>query len=639
MNPIITEQLNKFKTGDFSGYEGFYNETVNTVYTMLHTVVNDQNVATSLVPQVYDKIYQNATSLEQTERFYQWAAELANEEALGYLKGNGLTEIRHGSAENKNAQMITADGQEETEQFYDYAVEDAALTITEEVVADASFVTRLQEIVNTLSPMERIAFQDYYYFGISVPEIATKTGCKDTDIRYTLSQTRTSILQTIAATPASAAGYGNPNVRKYHLAQAPWMWIAYQNFLGYTLGIDTISIAGWAMGVLGQAVGSGIAIGAEGMIAGGASGAGAVTGSSIAGATAGEVSAGATIGAATAGGAGAVGTSGIAAGFLGTIGGKIAIGIVGAAMATAIGVGVHHVVTENQTTTEVVTTTETSSETTEKVTETTSETTTEVTTEATTEATTEEVLDENVTDYASYDEVLTDLKQQIEQYDPMSMDYSYEDTKFAVRSLNRDAFYAMEDLNGDGTEELLIGSWNTLINAVDVADIYTTKNGKIVKLYSYEDGGRASGYWMSVVTEDGSIYETNDGRGNIQDVTNRWMWSEFTNWKIEDGSIKLVESCISYGVDIDISDEQCWNIRITDESAYKDFFEVASKADLTTMQAEIDAHPEKYTKEDGRASNAPAGNNYRTFKWQPVYDDNSVLNGDYGPQPDADGKF
>ena len=104
MNPIITEQLNKFKTGDFSGYEGFYNETVNTVYTMLHTVVNDQNVATSLVPQVYDKIYQNATSLEQTERFYQWAAELANEEALGYLKENGLTEIHHDSAENKNAQ-------------------------------------------------------------------------------------------------------------------------------------------------------------------------------------------------------------------------------------------------------------------------------------------------------------------------------------------------------------------------------------------------------------------------------------------------------------------------------------------------------------------------------------------------------
>ena len=635
MNPVITEQLNKFKAGDFSGYEGFYNETVNTVYTMLHTIVNDQNVATSLVSQVYDKIYQNAASLEQTEGFYQWAAGFANEEALGYLKEHNLSGAisaapESGKAPTENLKRMASPAQvpssapEATEQFCDYAVGDEELMVTEAVVEDNAFVTKLQDIVGTLTPIERVIFQDYYYFGIGVPEIAAKTGCKDADIRYTLSRTRTSIVQAITASPAYAADYGNANVRRYRLAEAPWMWIAYQNFLGYTLGIDTVSIAGWSLGVLGQAAGSGIAIGGAGAAGAGAQGAAGV----MAGAGAGGAAA-----------AGASGASGITAGILGTIGGKIALGVIGAALVTGIGFGVHHVVTERQATTEA--TTEAASEdTSETTTEATTEAASETTTEATTEATTEEVLDENVTDYASYDEVLTDLKQQIEQYDPMSMDYSYEDTKFAVRSLNKDAFYAMEDLDGDGTEELLIGSWNTLINSVDVADIYTTKNGKIVKLYSYEDGGQGAAYWMSVVTEDGSIFETNDGWGNIQDVTNRWMWSESTNWKIEDGSIKLVESCISYGVDIDTSDEQCWNIRITDESAYKDFFEVASKSDLATMQAEIDAHPEKYIKEDGRTSNAAAGNAHRTFKWQPVYEDNSVLNYEYGgPQPDADGRF
>lgn len=463
MNPIITKQLNKFKTGDFSGYENFYNETVNTVYTMLHTIVDDQNVATSLVPQVYDKIYQNATNLEQTERFYQWAAGLANEEALGYLKENGQTEIRHDSAENKKSQMITADGRGETEQFYDYAVEDEALTITEEVVTDTSFVTKLQEIVNTLSPMERIAFQDYYYFGISVPEIAAKTGCKDSDIRYTLSQTRTSILQTIAETPAYAAGYGNPNVRKYHLAQAPWMWIAYQNFLGYTLGIDTISIAGWTMGVLGQAVGSSIAIGgmgAEGMIAGGASGAGAVTGSSVAGAgaSAGEISAGGTtIGATTAGGAGVAGTSGIAAGFFGTIGGKIAIGIVGTAMATAIGVGVHHLVTENQTTTEIVTTPEMTSETTEQLAE-----PANVTTESSSE-TAETTTEAISTDYSLYDALIEEER-------------------------NSNSFishYCRFDIDHDGIEEIIF-SPDPIEEAGELyyspCKIYSIKNNQVIQI-------------------------------------------------------------------------------------------------------------------------------------------------------------
>ena len=207
MNPIITEQLNKFKNGDFGGYESFYNETVNTVYTMLHTVVHDSNVATSLVPQVYDKIYQNVTSLEQTNGFYQWMAELANEEALGYLKENGWTEIHNDSVENTYEQTVAG-------KFYDYAVEDEALTITEDAVLDISFVTRVQEIVTALSPMERIVFQDYYYFGVSVPEIAAKTGCKDSDIRYTLSQTRTAILQTIALAPVDDSENGNSNILK-----------------------------------------------------------------------------------------------------------------------------------------------------------------------------------------------------------------------------------------------------------------------------------------------------------------------------------------------------------------------------------------------------------------------------------------
>lgn len=374
MNPIITEQLNKFKNGDFGGYESFYNETVSTVYTMLHTVVHDSNVATSLVPQVYDKIYQNVTSLEQTNGFYQWAAELANEEALGYLKENGWTEIHNDSVENTYEQAV--DGK-----FYDYAVEDEALTITEDAVLDTSFVTRVQEIVTTLSPMDRVVFQDYYYFGVSVPEIAVKTGCKDSDIRYTLSQTRTAILQTIALAPVDDSENENSNIRRYRLAEVPWMWIAYQNFLAYTLGIDTISIAGWLADIFGQIVGSGIAV--SGMDAEGTA-TGAVSNGAF------SVGAGVPAGEATgaaAGSVGASGTSGGVAAIFGTIGGKIAIGIVGTAMVAAIGVGVHHVVTENQSTTEktAVSTMGDASE------------------------------NEIITKYTSYEAVLADLKQCIEQ--------------------------------------------------------------------------------------------------------------------------------------------------------------------------------------------------------------------------------
>lgn len=379
MNPMITEQLDKFKTGDFSGYESFYNETVQTVYTMLHTLVNDQNVATSLVPQVYDKIYRNVADLEQTEGFYQWAAGYANEEALCYLKTENLTgtisadpasgikdQTYDGKAPTESLFHSPESGPGATESFYDYALEDAELTITEDLVSDNFFVSKLQGIVNTLSPIERVVFQDYYYFGTSVPEIAAKTGCKDTDIRYTLNRTRTEVLQVI--TEASAAASGNPNhadTKRYHLSDAPWMWIAYQNFLGYTLGIDTVSIAGWSLGVLGQAVGTGSASAAGAAAAG-----------------------------STAAAGGASGLGGFAAALIGTIGGKIALGVIGAALVTSIGFGVHHVVANQDregarqnTPPSVTEVAEATEETTVSTTE--AEVTTEATTQATTETTTE----------------------------------------------------------------------------------------------------------------------------------------------------------------------------------------------------------------------------------------------------------
>lgn len=482
MNPIITEQLDKFKTGDFSGYESFYNETVQTVYTMLHTIINDQGVATSLVPQVYDKIYRNVTDLEQTEGFYQWLARYTNEEALGYLKEENLTGtistdpasgIKNQIYDGKSPTEALNHSPEATESFYDYALEDAALTITEDLVSDNFFVSRLQGIVNTLSPIERVVFQDYYYFGTSVPEIAAKTGCKDTDIRYTLNRTRTEILQAI--TEASAAASGNPehtDTKQYHLSDSPWMWIAYQNFLGYTLGIDTVSIAGWSLGVLGQAVGTGMAAGAE---IGGASAAGV----------------------AAAGSAGAVGASGVggfAAVLLGTVGGKIALGVIGAALMTSIGFGVHHVVANQdregarQTTTPSVTEV---AEATEGTTVSTTES--EATTQSTTETTTEangDAEDEGIGIGASKIDHEKEAKRVYKEFLQTVLstnNYTWTDGKTFVKTTYDN--FAFFDIDGDSVPELLVnrdGTCDADMNMLIYG--YNTQSKSVIPYYTVTKG-------------------------------------------------------------------------------------------------------------------------------------------------------
>lgn len=580
MNPIITEQLNKFKNGDFGGYESFYNETVNTVYTMLHTVVHDSNVATSLVPQVYDKIYQNVTSLEQTNGFYQWMAELANEEALGYLKENGWTEIHNDSVENTYEQTVAG-------KFYDYAVEDEALTITEDAVLDISFVTRVQEIVTALSPMERIVFQDYYYFGVSVPEIAAKTGCKDSDIRYTLSQTRTAILQTIAPAPVNDSENGKSNTRRYHLAEVPWMWIVYQNFLGYTLGIDTISIAGWLSDIFGQAVGSGIAIS-------GIDAEGVATGAASNGASA--VGAGVPVGEAT----GAAG--GGAATIFGTIGGKIAIGIVGAAMAAAIGVGVHHAVTENPSTTE-----------------------------KTAMATMGDAPEnEIIMNYTSYEAVLADLRQCIEQ------GTTYEASEnFTDKSKNKDAFYVIDDFDGDGTDELIIGQWNAVIGGMDIGDIFTMRDGNVVKIFTCNDGYDDNGQ-SAVLYNDGIIYE-NAEKINFEDeqaLECKYVYN--IRWRIAGGTCNFDIAKITYSADGEgISAYQI--IFIHDEKALS-MFDNTVETGFSAVQNLVDSAPEIYIKPTVNEDLGDGLNIYKT-SWKTLYDDNSYMNTDSGPKPDADGKF
>ncbi len=580
MNPIITEQLNKFKNGDFGGYESFYNETVNTVYTMLHTVVHDSNVATSLVPQVYDKIYQNVTSLEQTNGFYQWMAELANEEALGYLKENGWTEIHNDSVENTYEQTVAG-------KFYDYAVEDEALTITEDAVLDISFVTRVQEIVTALSPMERIVFQDYYYFGVSVPEIAAKTGCKDSDIRYTLSQTRTAILQTIAPAPVNDSENGKSNTRRYHLAEVPWMWIVYQNFLGYTLGIDTISIAGWLSDIFGQAVGSGIAIS-------GIDAEGVATGAASNGASA--VGAGVPVGEAT----GAAG--GGAATIFGTIGGKIAIGIVGAAMVAAIGVGVHHAVTENPSTTE-----------------------------KTAMATMGDAPEnEIIMNYTSYEAVLADLRQCIEQ------GTTYEASEnFTDKSKNKDAFYVIDDFDGDGTDELIIGQWNAVIGGMDIGDIFTMRDGNVVKIFTCNDGYGDNGQ-SAVLYNDGIIYE-NAEKINFEDeqaLECKYVYN--IRWRIAGGTCNFDIAKITYSADGEgISAYQI--IFIHDEKALS-MFDNTVETGFSAVQNLVDSAPETYIKPTVNEDLGDGLNIYKT-SWKTLYDDNSYMNTDSGPKPDADGKF
>ena len=228
MEPIITEQIEKFQSGDFSGYESFYYATSQTVYTMLHTIIPDENTAAELMPKVYEKIYANVQTLPQTEAFYAWSAKLANEEALEYLKGN----TTQAEMDVVNAQTMESADSGSDMPFYDYAAEDEALTITEELSENRVFTEKVEAVIEALSPMEKIVFQSYYYFGDSVPSIVEKTGCTTRAVKHTIGQTRTALLSAITAYgQAPAYAVQQEKSHKFSLKDTPWLYILFQNYI------------------------------------------------------------------------------------------------------------------------------------------------------------------------------------------------------------------------------------------------------------------------------------------------------------------------------------------------------------------------------------------------------------------------
>lgn len=150
---------------------------------------------------------------------------------------------------------------------------------------------------------------------------------------------------------------------------------------------------------------------------------------------------------------------GLLAGFLGTVGGKIAIGVAGAAIATLIGFGVHHAITTREpesakptdapTVTVVVETTENTTE-------------AEETTVMTTEETTVAAMDESNDIGASkmdYDKVAKEAYKEfllsgLSTGTLLGMDgYSWDTTEPGFNWVEDDLF-AIADIDGDGKAEL-----------------------------------------------------------------------------------------------------------------------------------------------------------------------------------------
>ena len=603
MEPIITEQIEKFRSGDFSGYESFYYATSQTVYTMLHTIIPDENTAAELMPKVYEKIYANVQTLPQTEAFYAWSAKLANEEALEYLKGSdvltGNSDMQP-EMEVVNAQTVESADSSSDMPFYDYAAEDEALAITEELSENRVFTEKVEAVIKALSPMEKIVFQSYYYFGESVPSIVEKTGCTTRAVKHTLGQTRTALLSAITAYgQAPAYEVKQENSHKFSLKDTPWLYILFQNYIGKVTGIAHVGITGSAAGAIAM-VGQ----------AGGVAGTSAVIGQAggIAGTTAGQ--AGSAAGTAVTGQAGgATGTAAKAsakgsAKFLGTVGGKVAVGVVGVAAVVGIGLGIHHASSEPER--HIVAIEEEDGS---------GALMWEDGPAPAQEATTEEV--------SWVDLKLEETRQNVDSYRTTGSGTRGDDAEVGESLApyeRKNCFYAVEDINGDGMEDIYFGYWNSETRQVEIRHTYERDDIDGIVTYYQKDlylSDQAKDFLYDKVDSQFELisdYMDNESSGGVGYLKidtgggEKYYKVIATTWYVYGGS----DGTVNY----DNYDYDFLLRQMRDEN-YSGYYQEVSASEFETYKASF---------------------TYKKLEWHPLFENETILNEDPSI-PDVDGKF
>lgn len=597
MDSAISRQIEKFKMGDFSGYQEFYDETVRTAYTMLRTIIPDEQMALAQIPAVYDSMYKNVNELERTELFYEWMGKQVNDVSLQRVDTDisGDCNVDDGSTNDKSTWDESAyDEGSGEEAFFDYAAEDEALTITEEQAGDVTFAGRLQQIVDGLTPMEKIVFQKYYYFGERTGDIAAKTGLTNAVVKNILKNTRTAIVSAIEDTATEET----VEQKKYSLKNVPWLWIMFRNNVAGTVGLPYVGLSEFMMGIGGS---SGVTSGAAGQTPGSApGGAAGQTPGSAPGGAAGQVSSGM---AKSAHGLGRM---------MGTLGGKITVGVISAAVLVTIGVGVHHVLTDKNDSDK-----NSAGKNGEDYVGT-------VLPEGDTGDTSDQWAQEQPEDIEEdgaktrFEGMLDQARDTVERYQQTG---ETDDYYMVYKDPKKDCLYAVYDVDGDGEDELLLGCWDEEARQVELRNIIYEDTTTVHEDMTYYCGDtklavfvrREDDYELVTYKHD-SEYDDDSYLKILQDGT----WRYYNVGYVEAADITTGnETGGSFG---EVNYKNCDHDFLIDhinDDYFSGYYTEISEAQWNEKQQEY---------------------SYTGLEWKPLFSDETILTDDPSI-PDSEGRF
>lgn len=328
-------EVQRLKDGTSQNYNRLYELSEKYIYKIINDIVKNHHTTEDLMQEAYIQIYNKLDSLQEAKAFYVWAGRIAT----------NLT-LRHVQKYRKETLVAeTEDG--DTDFIFEKATDDKECFIPENVLMDREKQRLISEIIDNLSVEQKLSVQYFYYEEMSVRDIAEVMGCSEGTVKSRLNYARKSIKDAVIELDVKHG------TRLYSLSSLPLFWLVFRE------GVELLVVSAGAAGAAAV-------VGAASMseAAGGVGMAGAVGGAGVVGEAGGAASAGmtGTVGSASGvatGGAAASGTAtsaasaattgtaskvvgGIGSKILGTTVGKVAVGVVAAAVVTTGGVAVYN---------------------------------------------------------------------------------------------------------------------------------------------------------------------------------------------------------------------------------------------------------------------------------------------------------
>lgn len=454
MKEVTKEMIELAAKGSQYAIEDLYKLTYRSVYKAAKALIQDEDTVLDIVQDSYVKAFQSLDQLDSPESFRAWIKRIATNKAKDYLKKKKPILF---------SEMANEDGEE-----IDFR--DECLEHLPDEALDRKETTRLMnEILGTLSEDQRLVLGMHYYEEMSVKEIAQMLGCSENTIKSRLNYGRKKV-------EVKVKELEKKGTKLYSLAPLPFLlWLFRMDAQAAEIPSATVLEA--------------------------------VTAESAATGTAAAGSAGA---AATASGAKAAAGAGAKALTTKIIAGVLAVSVIGGGTMLALSSNDR----EEAEPTQQIVSTEAFFDTTAPATAETTPPTTEETTIPTTET----------TDGAStaYEQVMlsfqgayvVDSHQWISNPDSYHQQYSHLNTA-ALDSYHQyaqfaptDFYYAYADLDGNGTDELIISELPQVEPHHRIISVYSFDGTEAVEIIECGNSNTvaicADG---SIIVTEGSILE------------------------------------------------------------------------------------------------------------------------------------